>query len=219
MKLQWKSWPDCTGWPGSSLFAHVLRSLSSAASPIYSNKLEACTSSSLMLIKTKLGTHIKTFQIPCMWSFPRYDAMQLFLSILFIYMWNPAQFHICKSIPCDTYAQIRGDNICLTFITLGLFSRWQIYNIFLYFLRKQDLTFHSNCLHWRQFAWCQILFPEKIKKNISKCRLLKILPTVLSINYRSFVSPQKQRKLWALIKSALARHFYLVPTMYVFTEK
>ena len=29
---------------------------------------------------------------------------------------------------------------------------------------------------------CQILFPEKNKKNISKCQLLKILPRVLSVN-------------------------------------
>ena len=28
---------------------------------------------------------------------------------------------------------------------------------------------------------CQILFSEKNKKNISKCRLLKILPRVLSV--------------------------------------
>ena len=25
-------------------------------------------------------------------------------------------------------------------------------NVFLIFPRKQDLTFHANCLHWRQFA-------------------------------------------------------------------
>ena len=29
---------------------------------------------------------------------------------------------------------------------------------------------------------CPILFSEKNKKNISKCRLLKILPRVLSVN-------------------------------------
>ena len=29
---------------------------------------------------------------------------------------------------------------------------------------------------------CHILFSEKNKKNISKCRLLKILPRVLSVN-------------------------------------
>ena len=30
---------------------------------------------------------------------------------------------------------------------------------------------------------CHILFAEKNKKNISKCRLLKILPRVLSIKH------------------------------------
>ena len=30
---------------------------------------------------------------------------------------------------------------------------------------------------------CHILFSEKNKKNISKCRLLKILPRVLSVNF------------------------------------
>ena len=30
---------------------------------------------------------------------------------------------------------------------------------------------------------CHILFSEKNKKNISKCRLLKILPRVLSVKY------------------------------------
>ena len=29
---------------------------------------------------------------------------------------------------------------------------------------------------------CHILFSEEIKKNISKCRLLKILARVLSVN-------------------------------------
>ena len=82
--------------------------------------------------------------------------------------------------------------------SLGIFSRRQI-DIFLIFPRKQDSTFHANCLLRWQFAWnvksrflgkyketicmkCQILFSEKNKKNISKCCLLKILPRVLSVN-------------------------------------
>ena len=32
---------------------------------------------------------------------------------------------------------------------------------------------------------CHILFSEKNKKNISKCRLLKILPRVLSVKVHS----------------------------------
>ena len=41
---------------------------------------------------------------------------------------------------------------CLTLSTLGkIFSRRYI-EIFFFFARKQYLTFHANCLHWRQFA-------------------------------------------------------------------
>ena len=36
--------------------------------------------------------------------------------------------------------------------SLGIFSRRQIDDIFLIFPRKQDLTFHANCLLRRQFA-------------------------------------------------------------------
>ena len=44
-------------------------------------------------------------------------------------------------------------------------------DIFLIFDRKQDFTFHGNCLH---FMKCQILFSGK---NVSKCRQ-KILPSL-----------------------------------------
>ena len=37
------------------------------------------------------------------------------------------------------------------------------------------------------FMKCQILFPEKNKKKKSKCRLLKILPRVLSVDRVSIV--------------------------------
>ena len=37
---------------------------------------------------------------------------------------------------------------------------------------------------------CHILFSEKNKKNISKCRLLKILPRVLSVNIESHTITQ-----------------------------
>ena len=36
--------------------------------------------------------------------------------------------------------------------SLGIFSRRQIDDIFLIFPRKQDMTFHANCLLRRQFA-------------------------------------------------------------------
>ena len=36
---------------------------------------------------------------------------------------------------------------------------------------------------------CHILFSEKNKKNISKCRLLKILPRMLSVKYIDLENP------------------------------
>ena len=54
--------------------------------------------------------------------------------------------------------------ITLTLNTLGsLFSRRHFQIYFLFFSRKQDLTFHANCLHWRQFAW-----------NVKSCFIGKI---------------------------------------------
>ena len=94
--------------------------------------------------------------------------------------------------------------------SLGYFQRHdKLVIFFLFFLRKQDLTFHANCLHWRQFAWnvkflffpmetmcmkyqipfspmeicmkCQILFCGENQTNVSILMLLKIIPRVLSI--------------------------------------
>ena len=68
----------------------------------------------------------------------------------------------------------------LTFTTLWAFSaKDKLMIFFLFFPKKQDLTFHANCL--QICIKHHILFPGKNKKNISKCRLLKILPRVLSI--------------------------------------
>ena len=53
----------------------------------------------------------------------------------------------------------------LTLSTLGKnFSR-RHFKYFSYFPRKQVLTFHANCLHWRQFAWnVKSFFMRKIRK-------------------------------------------------------
>ena len=54
--------------------------------------------------------------------------------------------------------------------SLGIFSRRQIDDIFLIFSRKQDLTFHANCLLRRQFAWivksCVLGKIRKIFQNV-----------------------------------------------------
>ena len=49
----------------------------------------------------------------------------------------------------------------------GLIQQMTDWWYFLNFPRKQGLTFHANCLHWRQFAWnVETCFLGKIRKNI-----------------------------------------------------
>ena len=52
---------------------------------------------------------------------------------------------------------------------------------FLFFPRKQDLTIHTNSHQETICMRCQILFSRKNKKNLSKCHLLKFLPTMQSV--------------------------------------
>ena len=50
---------------------------------------------------------------------------------------------------------------------------------FSYFPRKQDLTFHENCLHWRQFAWnVKSCFLEKIRTSNRVFRENRCSPTL-----------------------------------------
>ena len=71
----------------------------------------------------------------------------------------------------------------LTYTTLGKFSRWHIDSIFLIFPRKQDLTFHANCLQWRQFAWnAKSCFLGKIRKIFQNVVCWKFFPRVLNWN-------------------------------------
>ena len=64
----------------------------------------------------------------------------------------------------------KGTKNCLPVtITMGRFSRRQTDDIFLIFLRKLDMTLHTNCL--LKYCWVN-------KKNISKCCLLKFLPSM-----------------------------------------
>ena len=55
--------------------------------------------------------------------------------------------------------------------------------MFLIFPRKQDVSFHANCLHWRKLAWnVTASFLWQIRKNIPIRRRPKILPRVLNVN-------------------------------------
>ena len=60
----------------------------------------------------------------------------------------------------------------LTFIALGQFSRWQIYDLFQIFPKKQTSIFQANCL--QICMECQSQFSGKNKKHISKCCLLTL---------------------------------------------
>ena len=52
---------------------------------------------------------------------------------------------------------------------------------FSYFSQKTGFDIYANYLQWRQFAWnVKTCFLGKIRKNISKCCLLKFLPSELS---------------------------------------
>ena len=66
--------------------------------------------------------------------------------------------------------------------SLGIFSRRQIDDIFSYFSQKTGSDISCKLSPEETICMqCQILFSGKNKKNISKCRLLKILPRVLSV--------------------------------------
>ena len=61
--------------------------------------------------------------------------------------------------------------------SLGIFSRRQNDVIFLIFPRKQDLTFHANCLLRRQFAWnVKSCFLGKIRKIFQNVVCWKFYP-------------------------------------------
>ena len=60
--------------------------------------------------------------------------------------------------------------------TLGINLNRQHIEIFIFFFpRKQALTVHANCLHWRQFAWnVKSFLWGKIRKSSAVCRLLNL---------------------------------------------
>ena len=59
----------------------------------------------------------------------------------------------------------------------------QIVSILYFFPpRKQVLTFHANCLHWRQFAWkVKSCFLGKIRKNIISLLPIELAQRVVKV--------------------------------------
>ena len=73
----------------------------------------------------------------------------------------------------------------LAFTTLWAYSaddKLWIFFLILFPPRKWALTFHANCLWWRQFAWnVKVEFLGKNMRNIPRCHLLKFISSMLSI--------------------------------------
>ena len=70
------------------------------------------------------------------------------------------------------------------------------WDIFLNFLRKQYLTFHTNCLHWRQFAWnAKVFFLGKIRSW-----LLNFAQRVINVKISMFVIYQADCCLLLMVK-------------------
>ena len=76
------------------------------------------------------------------------------------------------------------------------------WNIFI-FPRKQDLTFHANCLKWRQFAWNVKSCAGKNKKNVTNFLFAELTQRVVKLKsfqkwelFRSNILPFKGSPLW-----------------------
>ena len=72
----------------------------------------------------------------------------------------------------------------LTFTTLWAFSADDKMMLFFLFFPENRIWHFMQIVSLETICMkCQILISGKNKKNISKCRLLKILPRVLSVNF------------------------------------
>ena len=122
--------------------------------------------------------------LSCRWNF--YPACNV-LKILSAYF-LPA---VVNSFNCNNYIRHKDRYVMLQMekTTLNhmptpmiqnsrcIFSRRQTDDIFLIFPRKQDSTFHANCLLRRQFAWNVIsCFLRKIRKIFQNVVCWKFYP-------------------------------------------
>ena len=75
-------------------------------------------------------------------------------------------------------------NICLTLSTLGKILAHNILEYFVIFPRKQNLTFHANCLQMETICMkCKILFSEKTKKHIINLSPAEFAQRMVKVNY------------------------------------
>ena len=98
---------------------------------------------------------------------------------VFIENWKKIQYFLVIIVmPNPISAQILIQPLPLS----GLIQQTINYDIFLFFPENRIWYFMQIASIGDNLLSCKILFPWKNKKNISKCWLLKILPTGLSIN-------------------------------------
>ena len=98
----------------------------------------------------------------------------------------PSEAHIARQDPKNTTRQMINN-----YHTMGIFRRY-----FSYFSLKIGSDTSCNYLLRRQLAWgVKSYFLEKNKKYISKCCLLKLLPSMQSVKHNR----TKQRKAPKLV--------------------
>ena len=117
------------------------------------------------------------------WSSPSVNDLDLLFTLRWFRLHVVSEWN--SLLNCDTlnmfiHTFYNGPDT-LTFTTLLPNSADdKLVIVSLIFPRKQGLTFHANCLQWRQFAWpVKTFFLRKIRK-IFQSHLLKILPRVLT---------------------------------------
>ena len=89
-----------------------------------------------------------------------------------------AFYHYCENYFVCCSCSFSKKIYKLTFTTLWAFSADdKMMLFFLFFPRKQDLTFHANCLRRRQFAWnVKSCFLGKIRKIFQNVVCWKFYP-------------------------------------------
>ena len=103
---------------------------------------------------------------------------------MWILRWNVKQYFLWKII--KAYFKIlsaAATNGTITVITFWANSTDdKLMTVFLFYPENRFWHFMQRCLLRRQFIWnVKACFLEKIRKNISKCHLLKFLPSILTI--------------------------------------
>ena len=154
------------------------------------------------MLKTSIYLHdmsLKSYKIIC--TYPSYNV--ILHSCLF---WQRENRILLAAIPTynNQLSDLNPQKLPLPnhnlYHCLGWFNRRHIIYIFLFsyfffffffFFRKQDLTFHANCLHLHERT---NPLSGKNKKSIWKCRLLKIYPECWALTYWChFVDNHKYR--------------------------